>query len=371
VNAGNTLPAGGIRIAGGPRAAEPLRSRLRELGLEDAVQIDAGEGATQFRLRPDRAERAMPDGNTLELCRRLGLDSVARDDDLEREILLTMLGGPVAFDYPDGDEWLSASRIRRNIVRAAARTALAFDTVAAQRPADCWTYGEHSGFTVLPGRPLIEALRKATQPGVSGRLYEFSCYRATEYVALLGIAQELAICNPPLLARLQRQWETRALMSTPFHESFLREYGSMDRPLPAAYYVPGDRVWFRNPDRHSAQAEGYEGSWVFYLGGGLFTNFWKRDRPYTMTTKCVEIFHWRDALGARPDGAPWVDDDRVDELAARTLADPARTAEVLETMQRWREPLGIYGTGGGCIDTTRECARRVRPGSSDITLPDA
>src|SRR3546814_17994260 len=77
---------------------------------------------------------------------------------------------------------------------------------------------------------------------------------------------------------LQRQWETRAIMSGQFHDVFLHEFGSMTEPLPPKYYIPGDRLWFRNPDEHSSNVEGYEGSWVFYVGDGLFTNFWKRDQ---------------------------------------------------------------------------------------------
>src|SRR5690606_16260938 len=156
-----------------------------------------------------------------------------------------------------------------------------------------WRYAETSGFTLKEGVSLIEALRLTTQPDRSNRLYSFSCYRATEYVILLAVAQELEASNPAQLAQLQRQWETRAIMSGQFHDVFLRELGSCSDPLPPMYYVPGDRLWFRNPDGHSSNVEGYEGSWVFYLGDGLFTNFWKRDQPFTVTTKCVELFHWR------------------------------------------------------------------------------
>src|SRR3546814_5001957 len=52
------------------------------------------------------------------------------------------------------------------------------------------------GFTIEPGVSLIEALQKATQPDASGKLYSFSCYRATEYVTLLGIARELHAAHP-------------------------------------------------------------------------------------------------------------------------------------------------------------------------------
>src|SRR5690606_2505223 len=125
-------------------------------------------------------------------------------------------------------------------VQAARRTVLAFDTEQAERPPECWTYAEPTGFTLVPGHDLIDALRKATQPEVSGNLYSFSCYRATEYVLLLALAQELAEANPALLQALQRQWETRAIMSGEFHEVFLHEYGSLREPLPHRYYVPGD-----------------------------------------------------------------------------------------------------------------------------------
>ena len=67
---------------------------------------------------------------------------------------------------------------------------------ARRGPEGYWTYDEERGFTILPGRSLIEGLRRATQPEASGQLYAFSCYRATEYVTVLGIAQELEEANP-------------------------------------------------------------------------------------------------------------------------------------------------------------------------------
>ena len=131
-------------------------------------------------------------------------------DDLEREIALALLLSPVAFDFPGYDELAAAVRIRHNIVRAARKTTLAFHTSEAERPDDCWRYLDGKGFVIKPGCDLIGALIKATQPEVSGKLYSFSCYRATEYV--LAIAQELERSNPELLARLQQQWEQRPIM---------------------------------------------------------------------------------------------------------------------------------------------------------------
>jgi len=258
--------------------------------------------------------------------------------------------------------------MRRNIVLAARKTALAFYTAEADRPEDCWTHDDERGFTVRPGHALIAALQKATQPEASGKRYAFSCYRATEYVLLLAIAQELQLSNPALLAALQRQWEYRAIMSEAFRAVFLREHGSMEAPLPPGYYVPGDRVWFRNPDAHSSHATGYEGSWVLYLGGGLFTNFWTADPPYTLHSKCLEMFQWRHAAYTDSTGEVRINEDLVTARLKALAADPAQTAQILQQMLRLRDTQGVLQSGG-CLDASREYPRRVCPGTADLVLP--
>jgi hypothetical protein len=368
--------AGGIFLRAPAEGGTALLARGRDQALDYLAQRDLAQyavaeevaGGLRLHLTPERARAWTPGFDTTDLCQALGLDTEHDSLDLEREILLALLAAPVAFVFPNVEELVSSVRIRRNVVLAARRTALAFDTVAAERPEGYWTYSEATGFIVLPGKSLLDALRLATQPEASGKLFSFSCYRATEYVTLLGIAQELAESHPALLAVLQRQWETRAIMSGLFHEVFLREYGSMDEPLPPKFYVPGDRLWFRNPDEPSSNVEGYEGSWVVYLGNGLFTNFWKRDQPFTLTAKCVELYHWRHATRRSADGVLSVDDGEVDRLVAQSLADPTEIERILGIMLRPREPQGVY-ENGGCIDISRECARWVRPGSADIALP--
>lgn len=354
-------------------AGRRFADELAGLGLSPAIQTSAcqyqGHEALQFQIDPVTASAWMPDGDTTQLGKTLKLNTHEHADDLRREILISMLGTPIVFAFPDHDELVSAVRIRMNIVRAARRTALAFDTEHAERPEEYWTYSTERGFTVNSGKSLVEALQKTTQPDRTGKLYSFSCYRATEYVILLAIAEELALTNPALLDGLQQQWESRAIMSGQFHDVFLREYGSMAQPLPPKFYVPGDRLWFRNPDEHSSNVEGYEGSWVFYMGEGLFTNFWKRDQPFTLTSKCVELYHWRHATYRDAGGRLQVSDDIVDARVAESLADENETRNILQRMLRWRDPGGVY-QDGGCIDTTRECARFVRPAHSDIQFPD-
>lgn len=363
----------GLDLAGVESARDLVLERLAALDLAAWVQAEAGEDSQGpwLRLRLDQpTTRAWAPGHsTMALAHTLGLRTLDSEADLQREILLTLLMSPTGLDYPSLDEFESAIRIRRNIVQAARHTTLAFDTGAVERPQDCWTYHEDRGFTLLPDVPLIDALIKTTQPEVSGRLYSFSCYRATEYVTLLGIAQELVRSNPALFERLQDVWRQRAIMSEEFHNVFLREQGSMEAPVPPLYYVPGDRVWFRNPDEASADACGFEGSWVMYLGGGLFTNFWKQQQPYTLTRKCVEIYHWRHGLYRDAQGESQIDEVRIEPLIEATLANPAELAQVMARMTRWREPRGVYTEAGGCMDTTREFARWVRPGTSDMSIP--
>lgn len=371
------LSAAGIHIHGA--TAHDLESaqyrflaQIENLGLDQLVkttdEMDAGGLSIGFQLRDELANEWAPDGDTLYLCQKLRLDSQSNSKDLEREILLAMLLSPIPVQFPSYDELASAVRIRKNIVEAARKTRLAFHTDEAERPADYWNYVKGRGFTLQPGKSLITALQKATQPGVSDQFYSFSCYRATEYVILLGIAQELMSCNPELLNQLQRQWETRSIMSGEFHEVFLREYGSMNEPLPEKYYVPGDRVWFRNPDEHSSDVTGYEGSWVFYLGGGLFSNFWMPDKPYTLESKCLELFHWRYATYLDHAGELQIDESIVEELVEISMNNPTEVEEILRIMLRFREPKGVYAAGG-CIDTSREHPRWVCPCTSDLLVP--
>lgn len=329
-----------------------------------------GKHIAVYSMNPAWTDIHAKDHDTLQICRELDLDTHGNLADLEKEILLAMLLSPIPFKYPGHAELASAIRIRKNIVLAARKTTLDFHTTSLERPSEYWAYHEDTGFTLLPGKSLIDALKKTTQPDESGKLYSFSCYRATEYVILLGIAQELESCNPGLLQTLQEQWQKKAIMSGRFHDGFLREYGSMKAPLPPNYYVPGDRLWFRNPDEHSSNVTGYEGSWVFYTGGGRFTNFWKPGAHYTLISKCLEIYHWRHGTYRDESGELQMDEIIVEERVRNTFQNPKEIEKIIKVMLRYREPQGVY-VNGGCIDSSREYARYVCPGTSDMVISTA
>jgi hypothetical protein len=329
-------------------------------GIEEGLDLTSSSGALLCRMSDAWMQLHVPASDTLSLH--------LHAKDLKQEILWAMLVSPHRFEFNDLEALSSAVRVRENIVLDARKTALAFKTNAAERPSEFWRYEEEAGFILQPHTPLIEALISATQPEATGKLYDFSCYRASEYVILLGLAQEARQHNPSLLAQLQQVNEKHAIRSGLFHEVFLHEYGSLEAPLPAGFYVPGDRVWFRNPDARSSDVTGYEGSWVIYVGSGLFSNFWKRDQPFTLQSKCIEIYHWRDGVQVNVAGDLWMDETIVDACVLETMQDPDKVQHVLRQMMRIRDPKDVYAEGG-CLDATRESPKQIFPTATELVLP--
>ncbi|WP_336492986.1 hypothetical protein, partial [Methylobacterium nigriterrae] len=95
---------------------------------------DGGGPYWDYRLTQDALRAWMPEGDTSGIVRALGLDPGHDPDDLETEILATLLASPVRFDYPSMAEFRSAVRVRRRVVQAARRTVVDFDTEEAERP---------------------------------------------------------------------------------------------------------------------------------------------------------------------------------------------------------------------------------------------
>jgi hypothetical protein len=309
-----------------------------------------------------------PDHDTLNLNKRLGLYTINHPEQLDLEIVLCLARSPIAYCFPSFQELRAAIRVRHFAVEAARRTELAFNPDGYERPQECWTYDENSGFLLRPGVDMVEALIKTTQPEVSGhQLYTFSCGRAAEYIVLLAIAQELKGNNPTLYKSLEKQWQTRALLADDFNDAFIFEIGSLDHPLPMRFYVPGSRLWFRNPDSHSADVEGFEGSWVVYHGGGEFCNLWERAKPFSLPDKCLEIYHWRDGVYFDASGVLKMNEDIVREKVQQTKQSSEQTSRIVERMMRYRDVRGVYAEGG-CIDASRDVVRWVCPGSSDLAL---
>ena len=303
----------GVFIRGdGSLVADSIFSATGEILRRPFVVKTIDADGCRFTLQQEFRDKWGEDSDTARIAGLLGIHPLEYEKDLEVEIMIAMFGSPEEFVFASIHEFAYSVHVRRNIVLEAWKTQLAFSVDEAERPHAYWEYSEECGFIVKAGQPIIRALRAATQPGISGNMYSFSCYRASEYVTLLALALELEQSAQESLAELQAQMERHVIKSRRFHDVFLREYGSMEKPLPKRFYVPGDRVWFRNPDARSSDISGYEGSWVFYLGSGYFSNFWKCSQPYTLETKCIEIFHWRHGLVLDRKGSTRMDESEVE-----------------------------------------------------------
>ena len=352
------------------KARERMEYWLRSVGADDYIDLSFKEfGGQRFlHMTPNlRLKNVVPDHDTTKISSSLELKVDESDSDLLLEILLSAVTSPIALIFPNAEEFFAAARMRFNIVKTARCTELSFDPNGLERPEDCWTFSCSTGFILKPGASLIHALEKALFPDVSGRRYTFSCQRASEYLILLALARELEHSNPALLRRIQSQWTKKALVADNFLHSFLFERGSTARPFPMRCFIPGGRLWFKNPDDYSSDVQGYEGSWVCYLGAGKFVNFWDRTTPYTLETKCVEIYHWRHAVYRDRDGHLKIDEDVVQRKMRETLAHRDQLKAVLETMMKFRDPAGVYAEGG-CIDLTRDSLRWILPETSNIEL---
>jgi hypothetical protein len=260
---------------------------------------------------------------------------------------------PQTIPFKTTREFKSVLRMRRNAVDVASRTELSFDTNAITRPQAYWVYTKENGFLLRQGVSLAEGLERALCPDVSGSTYAFSCQRASEYLMLYAVVRELAKVNQAGLHVVEEQWRKRALTGDDFLFRFLEERGTRENPIPMRYYIPGDRIWFKNPDDHSSDIEGFEGSWVIYLGGGRFCNLWDRQSPYTLEEKCLEIFYWSKSTAVNGNGMLYMNEAVVKERVEEALRDPAIQRSILEKMMVYRDPTGVYADGG-CIDLSRD-----------------
>lgn len=360
-----TLYPSGIRISPNNNSSlskllHDFNNLLEKFNLNDVTQINIFEKNTfhdiEAKLQLWYFDLWCPGFDTLQirtLARGLGMVGMQT---LEQEILLSMLAAPQVMKFASVSQLESHIRVRVNIAEAASKTSLAFNTEAAERPQEFWRQDPVHGFVIRNNVSLIDALIAATQPGVTGKKYEFSCYRAAEYLVLLGLAKEARRINPMYLNEMEKQCRLKILRADPFHSTYLCEYGTPECPIPMKYYVPGDRLWFKNPDNQSSNVKGFEGSWVFYLGGGLFSNFWENEKPFDLVTKCLEIYHWRNGICKDSCGVLSMDEDLVYQHVINSKNSPEQLANVLSKMMAYRDPAGVY-ENGGCIDSTREIPR--------------
>ena len=329
---------------------------LRSLGIDDLVECSLSTGGNERHLHVRASHRLLalcPDFDTANITTFLRTHQPNRDRALISEIILAMALSPDVVYFGSEQELKSNLRMRCTVVQVASRTELNFDTSSITRPQAYWIYTKENGFLLRQGVSLADGLERALCPDVSGFTYAFSCQRASEYLILYAVVCELQKVNKTGLNDVEQQWRKRALTGDDFLFRFLGERGTRENPMPMRYYIPGDRIWFKNPDDHSSDIEGYEGSWVIYLGSGRFCNLWDRHRPYTLEEKCLEIFYWSKSTAVNDSGVLFMNEDLVKEQVNKALNDPALSRSILEKMMVYRDPTGVYADGG-CIDLSRD-----------------
>ena len=352
--------------------AQRFVQSLHALGAQQYLTIDTdrSESGVVLHVRANlHLCELTPDYDTTLISGALGLDISRSDKDLDLEIVLALARSPFPFVFPSIEEFEASVRTRRNVVRIATDARISFGTGLGEvRPTEFFNFHPDSSFTLIPGVSLIHALSQAINPPNYERAYSFSCYRASEYVMALALARELEQCHPAMLEQMQGRWMYKPIMSKEFHEVLLLEYGSLDDPVPMKFYVPGERVWFKNPDERSSDVIGFEGSWVCYIGAGLFNNFWKSNEPFTLQSKCLEIYHWRHGVELNQAGELCMNEDIVEHRVRQSCSLPGEVDAILDKMLRFRDPSGVYDQGG-CIDASREHLRWVVPSTTNICIP--
>ena len=329
---------------------------LRYLGIDDFVDCSLSTGGNERHLHFRASHRLLvlcPDFDTANITTFLRTHQPQKDPALMSEIILAMALSPNVVYFGSEQELKSNLRMRCTVVKVASRTELNFDTSSITRPQAYWIYTKENGFLLRQGVSLADGLERALCPDVSGYTYAFSCQRASEYLILYAVVCELQRVNKTGLNDVEQQWRKRALTGDDFLFRFLGERGTRENPMPMRYYIPGDRIWFKNPDDHSSDIEGFEGSWVIYLGGGRFCNLWDCRSPYTLEEKCLEIYYWSQCVEVSPAGVPWMNEAVVKERVQLALDDPAIKKPILQKMMVYRDPTGVYADGG-CIDLSRD-----------------
>ncbi len=348
-----------MQLSGRPHSEGRLRQIqrcLRSLGIDhfvDCGMSTVGDGRYVHFRASHRLLELCPDFDTSTLTAILRTQQSDQDQAMMSETILAMALSPTLILFGSQQELKSNLRMRYTVVKLASRTELNFDTDSITRPQAYWVYTKENGFLLRQGVSLAEGLERALCPDVSGYTYAFSCQRASEYLMLYAVVSELVKVNTEALKATEAQWRKRALTGDEFLFRFLEERGTRENPMPMRYYIPGDRIWFKNPDDRSSDIIGFEGSWVIYLGDGRFCNLWDRHRPYTLEEKCLEIYYWSQCVEVSPAGIPWMNEAVVKEKVQLALDDLAIKKPILQKMMAYRDPAGVYADGG-CIDLSRD-----------------
>ena len=323
---------------------------LKKLEIDDyVVRVN-----NNFVIKSYFAKLLMPDYNTLDLRKKMKVynitNNITKDDDdynLTVEILLCLLNAPVLFTFDSFDDFIDMIDSRKIIVKYGYLAHVKFDTGKDIKVnVDYFQYNDKD-VILLENKSLLEGIKKSIIP--KDKLYNYSCQRITEFLLLLGLLEVNR--NKPIYQQIESIWRRKAIKSELFQDTFLYEYGTKENPIPMKYYIPGDRIWLKNPDDKSSDIVGYEGTWVVYLNDGLFCDFWKDggdvSHQHTLEDIIITIYNWRHSIIESSIDESSIDDKFVQQLNKNINNNPNTKNNIIKSMSK-------YYADGGCMDKTRD-----------------
>ena len=308
-----------------------------------------------YKMSNSFLQKYAPEYDTLRLNKRLELDP---EIDLEKEIIYSMLLSTEALIYPTYEEFVSAVNIRLNIVKNSKNSFLKFDCNSIDRPIEYWIYNNEKGFILKEDKSLVKGLRESLIPSNNNKGYSFSCRRATEYIFLLSLVEELEKINKSLYNKIEDRCKNKAIKEDEFENIFLTVYASYEKPLPILYFIPGDRVYFKNPDYKTSNILGYEGSWMIYLGNNKFKNFWQKDNDFSFEDKIIEIYTY--SLSSY--------EDENGELQINDPLTYVKLEEIKKNKNSYDNIVYKHIQNKDVLDFSRLILKYVHPNTSDIII---
>jgi len=343
---------------------------LNKLNIIDLVEVTSvyitnNQYQYNIHLKKNIFDILMPNYNTLSITKNINNINFEFNNNeiLTIEILLCLLGSPVHFIYDSLNDLLSEISMRQNICYYASKTYVSINTrhdITIERP-NKYFRNTDNDIVLLDDKSLTDGIIYSLLPSVSGNIYEFSCYRVCEYVVLLSILLELKKQNKEyVIQKIESTWRKQQIKSKKFHDVFLTEFGSNIFPLPKLFYIPGDKLWFKNPDDKSSDVVGFEGKWTIYLGNGLFGDFWKTcgdiNNQFTFEDILIEMYNWRFCVKYNKNNELYIDEEEVYYRNRLCKNDKNEKNKIVNLMNNYRNK---YFFIGGSIDKTREKPKNI------------
>ena len=341
---------------------------LNKLNLTNLIETNYKYNIINYQyninLKKNIFNILMPDYNTLDIIKNINnIDFKYDNNNLHTiEILLSLFGSPVHFIYDSLNDLLSEISIRKNICYYASKTYVSINTSDNIKRPEKYFKNTESDVILLNDKSLIDGIIYSLLPSISGNIYDFSCYRVCEYILLLSILLELKKQNKDyLIQNIESIWRKETIKSKKFHEIFLTEFGSNIFALPKLFYIPGDKIWFKNPDDKSSDIEGFEGKWTIYLGNGLFGDFWKTcgniNNQFTFEDILIEIYNWRFCVKYDKNNELYIDEKEVNYRNKLCKEYKEEKNRIISLMNNYRNK---YFFIDGCIDKTREKPKNIK-----------